>query len=519
MAELAISVIGVAVAFKGVIDTALFIQAFQDERNLDCGYLALRYHVEQTQLRQWGEYLKVDPGAPHEQSTLHERPEINKLIVKILNEFTRLNIEAEKLVLKDNIDLREEANAIKKARTRFRWTITGKDNFEKVVVKMHELNESLYRLTLGSVQSKALAESRVSRALVSVDAPALLDVLRGSGVFDRSLSRSANLKLHQLEDTQDLNWTVQPTLIGAREMAFYKGSDTSGSLQRANGAMSPTWVEWNIVAPGHSMHEYVRRIHNLAGLLEQVGDPAIRIPPCYGIYNDRDFEARYGEKRLGYVFGLPSTECEVDLKTHRPIALKDLISNCPPSNIPLLGDRFRLAQALAVAFSRFHAAGWLHKGLHASSVVFFQRKDTGTISLVDPFITGFQYARPVGEISLSRGPLENDELQYYYHPVSEQGFSKKVDLYSLGVVLYEIGRWGLIDESVSESRRAKLTDRQSWHQYIMKISRQELGWRVGKRYHDAVTTLLNGNLQDSDDVLFSQQYFSRVIEPLQACVA
>lgn len=519
MAELALSVAGVALAFKGAIDTALFIKAFHDERNLDCGYLALRYHVEQTQLRQWGEYLNVDQGARQEQSTLHDRPEINELIIKILNEFERLNIEAEKLVVKNDIGMRENADTLKKARTRFRWTITGKASFEAVVDQMQKLNESLYRLTLGSVQSKALAESRASRVLISIDDPALLNILRNSGVFDRTLSRSANVKSHTSAEPQDSDPVAQPTFIGAREIKFYNGSDDSGSLQRANGAMLPSWIEWNVIAPGTSMQEYVRRIHILAGLLEQVSDPAIRLPPCYGVYDDRDYEARYGARRLGYVFGLPSQDCDVDIITHRPQVLRDLISKCPPSRIPLLGDRFRLAQALAVAFSRFHSAGWLHKGLHTSSIVFFQRKDTRNISLMDPFITGFQYSRPQGEASLSRGPLENDNLQYYYHPGSERHFTRKIDLYSLGVVLYEIGRWALVNETASDSRRSKLTDRESWHQYVMKISEQELGWRVGKNYHDAVATLLKGDLQDDDDVLFSQQYFSRVIEPLQACVA
>ncbi|KAJ8105040.1 hypothetical protein OPT61_g10423 [Boeremia exigua] len=419
----------------------------------------------------------------------------------------------------EGIGLRDSPTAVKKAKTRFRWTITGKDSFEKVVNKLHELNESLYRLTLDSPERKLLADSRASRVLISVEDSVLLDIFRNAGMFDRALSQSAQAKSYILR-SQDTAQPVLPTSISFGQIQFYGGSDTCGSLQTTDGAMLPTWVEWNVIAAGSNLREYESRLNNLAGVLEHVSDSAIRLPICYGVCNDRAYQARHGHLRLGYVFGLPGKEYDDNLKENPPRTLKDMIrERHRPPEIPMLGDRFRLAQALAVAFGRFHAAKWLHKGFHADNIVFLQRKDANRISLTDPFITGFQYSRPQGRESFSRGPLEDDNLQYYYHPDADVGFTKVRDLYSLGVVLYEIGRWGLLGDSISPSRRATMTDRTAWQQYTMKASEAELNWRVGKIYHDVVRTLLRGDLQEDDDVLFSQQYFSRVVQPLQACVA
>lgn len=45
-----VGVVGVVVAFKGAVDTALLIKSFFDDARADCGYLALSYHIKQTRL-------------------------------------------------------------------------------------------------------------------------------------------------------------------------------------------------------------------------------------------------------------------------------------------------------------------------------------------------------------------------------------------------------------------------------------------------------------------------------------
>ncbi|KAL4942099.1 hypothetical protein BDV06DRAFT_222516 [Aspergillus oleicola] len=99
-------------------------------------------------------------------------------------------------------------------------------------------------------------------------------------------------------------------------------------------------------------------------------------------------------------FGLPkpdpSTQLsyESNFERYPPQSLKPLIQSGKSTEIPLLGDRFRLSYRLANAFSLFHAAGWLYKGMHSDNILFLQRANSLGITVVQPSITGFQYSRP-----------------------------------------------------------------------------------------------------------------------------
>ncbi|KAH8162797.1 hypothetical protein CIB48_g5458 [Xylaria polymorpha] len=180
-------------------------------------------------------------------------------------------------------------------------------------------------------------------------------------------------------------------------------------------APSPVWIEWSIVGDGTAAPEYIRRIKALGYLLEEAGDPALRLPVCYGIFDDLGYEVQFGARRIGYVFG-------------------------------------------------------------------------------------FQYSRPTDAHSLSRGPLANSELKYYYYPSADKGFTRRIDLYSLGVVLCGIGRWGLVGSTISDRGRRIMVDRAAWCNYL----------------------LTNDDDDDDgadDEGFFEQQYFEKAIQPLSACSA
>ncbi|CCF47098.1 hypothetical protein CH063_15622 [Colletotrichum higginsianum] len=265
----------------------------------------------------------------------------------------------------------------------------------------------------------------------------------------------------------------------------------------------------------------------LGKLLKGVSEPALRLPPFYGIYDDLDYELTHGIKRIGYVFGTPESVTDYDQRVHSfrndvcenpPISLSALMAS-EGTAPPLLGDRFRLAFTLASAFSLFHAAGWLHKGLHSGNIQFLREVD-GTVSVTQPFITGFQYSRHQNQASLSRGPLDDKRLSHYYHPDAAKGFSKRLDLYSLGVVLCEIGRWASITSKIPKERLRKMTNREAWRSYILDSRLKELGWRMGKQYQDAVRVLLECDLPDDKKlghVFFAQEFQRKVLQPLSRC--
>ncbi|KAJ5375500.1 protein kinase [Penicillium concentricum] len=541
---LVLGVVGLVIAFRGALDTALLIESFFDDTRMDCGYLALCYHIERTRLQVWGELCNANDESQSDKCTLRDLPDYLKtLIVRILGEIQKLNEEANGLIFKYNIDLatlptldlddnlaidRALPTALskktKKAKSRVRWTIKGKSEFEEVITKLGKLISDLHGLNVHSGESRLPEKALPPQVLAPLN-PNLLQILYNpQNQVNRTLALAAEAKSLNIKLGRG---SRSATAITSRELQFREGSSLTGVLFHRNGQVLPIWVEWNSLNPGPGSDRYITRIKSLGYVLERVSQPELCLPPCYGVYDDLKYEAEHGSKRLGFVFGLPQSgssnrlQYEANIQLYPPQSLKGLIKEEKSAAIPHLGDRFRLAYRLASAFSLFHAAGWLHKGMHSDNILFFQQANGLGITTLEPFITGFQYSRPQDAISLSRGPLEDTALDHYYHPDAHLGFSKVRDLYSLGVILCEIGRWALVADTVTERRKKKLTSRKAWQEYIINNVVEDLGWRMGYLYQSAVRTLLDSSLPTDDlgDAVFAQQFLERVIQPLSLCTA
>jgi hypothetical protein len=100
-----------------------------------------------------------------------------------------------------------------------------------------------------------------------------------------------------------------------------------------------------------------------------------------------------------------------------------------------------------------HAVGWLLKGLAPMSIVLLEETDVDETSklqngyLPRAFLVGVQSAREdPGHSSVTSST--NWQLSIYRHPkrqnaVNNPKFRMAFDIYSLGVVLLELGLWGL----------------------------------------------------------------------------
>ncbi|KAM0437816.1 hypothetical protein ACHAPT_002181 [Fusarium lateritium] len=521
-AGVALGAIAIVLAFKGAIDTVLLIEAFIDSSESDSRHWALRYHIQKTRLEVWGDEWRVDD---QELCTLASKTDRVKIIIeRILDEISALNRRIDGLVNKHNIE-RKAGGSI---RYRFRWTIRAKDEFKDNVNKFKELVDDLYGFTSHPERTRLMTTGFLPQILAAVESSRMLQSLSEQPPEDdHVLSLSAKVKMIQDQISHD-EYSTRLTHLGPPRPDFrlLENSQSMGMVTTPDGRVFPAWVEWKSFSPGPQAKQYLQRIEALGYLLDKVSEPGLRLPPFYGIYDDLAYELDSGLRRIGYIFGAPDHLVDVYGNRHE---LNRNVIECPPRSLsslmrdhkatpPLLDDRFRLAHALASAFGLFHAAGWLHKGLHSGSILFLQESN-GATAFSEPFITGFQYSRPQQQASLSQGPLEDDKLQHYYHPATDKGFSKRLDLYSLGVVLCEIGRWGLIADSTFKERRKALADRTAWRNYIMRTWLADLGWRMGKKYQDAVGVLLECQLPSDElgDGFFAQEFYRKVIQPLSAC--
>ncbi|KAH8767839.1 hypothetical protein BGZ57DRAFT_899399 [Hyaloscypha finlandica] len=412
-------------------------------------------------------------------------------------------------------------------RFQFWWHIRKKNKFKKIKDRLKEQIDGLWDI-LHVARQEMMAKLVASYVIAGLSETSLQSLQRTVTGSDSLVALEARLRQLQLYQSGSASAIAQSaTTILATELSGLQSSATT--IYSKDGTFSrPVWIDWTIVDPVATTADLViDRVNRLGMILETVNDAALHTPPCLGLYEDSDFGlANDGKRRLGYVFGVPAGDYESDLGNLKPITLRALLK-ATKENPPLLGDRFRLAFALASAFGLFHATGWLHKGFQTDNIIFFYSNqgsfakagDAGII-VKEPYIKGFQYSRPHGQVSTSYGPLHNPEYAYYYHPNTTNGFTKCLDLYSLGVVLWEIGRWQIISDAIGSKDKDKLSDPGWAASCLQGKPLDELGWRMGEQYMKAVRTLLTMNLpKEENNVFFSQQYFEKVLKPLDSCNA
>lgn len=531
----ALAVAGLLAAFKGALDGYLMIESYleSDDGN---SYLTLRYHIEKHKLNIWGDFFKTSTPAS---CTLAVQPDVvKKLVLCILGEVKKTHQEAEMFVKKHelvlpnvpagDVDKNLEADSqvvrgIAKlalgrvAKSRFGWVIKNKEKFAALVERLQQLNRDLYEvLQPGDV---ALLQKMLSSyVLAQIKGTGYVKKLQEPRTESpRLLALSGRLMTLQQSPAGGGNKGVVP--IYKSDLTLQSSTWTTGIYKARTGQTYPVWAEWNILDPAIPSYKIMReRTESLAVMLQTVDDPALRIPPCCGVYDDLDFEAAYGIKRLGTIFTVPkNSQYEENLRKFEPVTLKQLLRSSR-GDPPLLGHRFKLAFELASAFSLFHAAGWLHKGFRSENIMFFHHKGDKGPTITEPLVTGFQASRTLDATSLPRQAARDPETEYYYHPEAENGFSKKLDLYGLGVVLCEIGRWELLVDAIP-AKKDRLKDRAWSTKFLVGSTLKDLGWRMGDLFRQAVQVLLTQDLPDDDDDFFAHEFFQKVILPLDTCTA
>jgi serine/threonine protein kinase len=199
---------------------------------------------------------------------------------------------------------------------------------------------------------------------------------------------------------------------------------------------------------------------------------------------------------------------------------------------PTLSERFDLARRLARSFLELHKARWLHKGFNSSKVFFIAGHGATSIDLRDPHIGGFDYSRPTGINNESLPLCLVPGAEIYMHPEIRSNllqtgkyvkYRPSHDLYSLGVVLLEIGTWSRI--KAFNKPNFSISD---FHQKLVLIARRNLPHLMGARFEAVVQYCLVSGLQVSTENRPDQDYSEdnarelsellyEVVRPLEDC--
>ncbi|KAK3990252.1 prion-inhibition and propagation-domain-containing protein [Cladorrhinum sp. PSN332] len=297
------------------------------------------------------------------------------------------------------------------------------------------------------------------------------------------------------------------------------------TLNLPTGEKKKVWVEWKDYDPQRPgdtsppKDVILERVRKLAVLLNHTPKPEdFRTPHCLGYFDkagtgaaeDEDGDEDILNMRLGLVFERPQEDGLHP--TLPPVSLRELLQR---ERKPPVTKRVKLAHAISKCVLYLHAVNWLHKGLRSHNIIFFRNTD-GRVDYGRPVLSGFDFSRPAraGEMTDIPGPEDDVEYNFYRHPAAQclnpegrEGFKKSFDIYSLGVVLAEIGRWAIvekflgIDFHVSRVRPSVALRVRDWLLAEQQIS--ELGACMGERYETAAQKCIAGGkelgLSESDD--------------------
>ncbi|ETS85692.1 hypothetical protein PFICI_03717 [Pestalotiopsis fici W106-1] len=329
------------------------------------------------------------------------------------------------------------------------------------------------------------------------------------------------------------------------------GSQRCEAIFKApDGKRKNIWIEWKEF-DGHISSDsvpakqvIVDRVRKLAALLNHSPKPeAFRTPHCLGYFdqeeNDDDSSDEEGCSRLGLVFERPE-DASID-KESPAVSLRELLE-CDSKGHPKpsLTARRDLALAVSNCLLSLHLANWLHKSLRSDNVIFF-RDIKGQIDYAKPYISGFDFSRPARKDEPTEIASQDDIMHNLYRYPSIQSsqsaqrprFKKSFDMYSLGVVLQEIGHWAPVEDIV------KINIERAWRQpsiiegvrdiLLAEKTREELRGNMGSVYETAIRRCIAGGeflkLKDGDDetndkvaTTLSMAFYENVVKELERII-
>jgi hypothetical protein len=342
-----------------------------------------------------------------------------------------------------------------------------------------------------------------------------------------SLAQSAHLAQLRLEIEMEEVAPSPPSTGGVPALPLLIGSESLKDLDTtrsyAEFHQSQVIVEWTSLtskdASGERGRNLMKQAAKLVTLFQglHVRPEEYLVLQCVGYVDHRD----HVPAKYGMVFAAPDSRPLKDSFT----TLNDYLSSREYEDFqPSLGSRFELARQLTKAFLQFHQLGWLHKGIRSHNIVFFPRDDKA--STHGPYILGFDYSRPNTEQGISDKPSPDPEFDLYRHPACQgepsESFQLRYDLFSIGLLLFEIYKWRPLSNYRAKMEGANVTP-SAFVERLISTESADLEFRMGEHYRAAVMTCLRGSFgvegEDQLDKRLKLAFFEKVVKQLDKCHA
>ena len=303
--------------------------------------------------------------------------------------------------------------------------------------------------------------------------------------------RALILRISQIEKIASLSHSH------FRELGWYRPRKTLFNLQSpAAPKIHRVLIEWMLYTRtwgGQSDEEKVLKVVALVELLHSPKPEGFRVLDCVGVIPPT---AGADRKGFGFVYSFPSGYDSTS--TQEPSTLLELLQN--RKFTLLLEDKYRIAESLASSIFQLHSAGWLHKNVEASNLLFFSGCPSDSSKpLSDPYLGGFHFSRPDGNLWFSDTNLSEINLTQtnYRHPEYKpetNRFQKSYDYYSVGIVLFEVAFWRTIS-----SFKAQHPVEEDFRKVLIETYVPMLGPKMGSLYRDAVGACLSGQFMSQEE--------------------
>ena len=263
--------------------------------------------------------------------------------------------------------------------------------------------------------------------------------------------------------------------------------------------------------------EVLNRLEEVAKVVNcAASHDSLQVLHCRGVFHDE------ANSSFGMVYDFPeSSTPKIDL---RATTLTAALKRTTPGNqsLPLLGEQYHLAHALAAALSQFHTIGWLHKSISSETINFIHPHDQPwTVHMQNWYLRGFLHSRLI-ESALTEGLTSNPELMNYHHPEYLSGlkegswwYQSSFDHYSLGIVMLEIGLWRSLGEIIGKWKGRP----EALREKLLRSAVPSLGSKAGRIYRDAVAYCLNRGFADVEGEDCAAEFKAHVVDQLAKCRA
>ena len=427
------------------------------------------------------------------------------------------------------------------------WAISKKKNIEKLVMNIEEWGNEFDKLLSSTVPLIVVEQHYTGEEIVEIarEATEQLGVSATCNILLEQQTVEAELGLDDAEvelrsintpeRAESLHVTGDDVILefNGRVQEMFTGDEMDRRRTDLGGQARRCWASYRgakvivefkdrLPKPPHTATRITRRLNSLVRELRLASaTKTFLVLDCEGFY----------QQGQGYriVYKLPQSfdDRQGQCQSLANILLKKEYSDILQQN---LQHRLDLAKAMATTVFHLHTVRWVHKAINPDNILLFgnEAKD-GTVAFAwdKPYLVGFEASRASLSDTDGVAPYQKWEYLAYiapeYQNASEEThepFQKLFDLYSLGVILLEIGLMCCF--KASKYRTSK-----EWSNISLDALKQkyiglakDLKRDLGPLYSEAVVTCLTGEFdvkqkeEDQDETHLLAAFRSQVCEKL-----